>query len=261
MMILSLDLAAAFYLAVAILGRSRRDHWIARFSGALLGLGVGMHAVHFYLLHSGPATISLESFVAALSLIAWLIVVAYLVTERFARVQAVRPWVAAVAAAVTLIATLGLRSSLGTPAPNPSGGVWSHAHVLLSATAFSFLAISSVVGFAYLLKEFRLKHHGLSSTLPALETLDRVVHLSLALGFALLTLGVATGFAWARSQDLAPWTAHTLWLLGAWAVYCVPVTLSWIRQQHGVAPARGVVFGFLVLAFSYVGIRLISGGA
>ena len=72
-----------------------------------------------------------------------------------------------------------------------------------------------------------------------------------------VTLGVATGFVWGLDRGLTPWNAHSYWLLLAWAVYLVPVGLRVVRHQHGERPARGVVVGFVILAFSYIGVRLL----
>ena len=57
-------------------------------------------------------------------------------------------------------------------------------------------------------------------------------------------IGVVTGFAWGIGHGLSPWTGHSLFLLGAWAIYLGPVSLRLVRQQHGTLPARGVVVGF-----------------
>ena len=94
--------------------------------------------------------------------------------------------------------------------------------------------------------------------LPSLESLDRAEHLGLSIGFPLLTLGVATGFLWGASAGASPWTGHTIFLLVAWLVYLIPVTLRVVRHERGPQPARGVVIGFLVLLFSYVGVRLLG---
>ena len=76
----------------------------------------------------------------------------------------------------------------------------------------------------------------------------------------LLTLGVATGFVWSLSEGTAVWSLHAYWLTGAWAVYLVPIGLRVVLQWRGERPAHAVVMGFIVLAVSYVGIRLLGGG-
>ncbi len=260
---LAYELAALLYLAASGLAALARKRGGAT-SGFLwlLGLGAGLHAVGFVELHRQTLPLPLESFPAALSLIAWLTVVAYLLSLRIAPIRAVGVWVGAAAGVTTLAADLALRwMALVVPGPG-SGGAWSHAHVLLSTGGFSLLALASLAGMAYLAKERQLKEkRQLRSGLPSLEGLDRFEHLSLSLGFPLLTLGVVTGFVWGADQGLSPWTGHSLWLLAAWMVYLLPVGLRVVRHQHGHLPARGVVLGFALLAFSYIGIRLLGAAA
>jgi hypothetical protein len=169
------------------------------------------------------------------------------------------PWVGLLAAAFTLPAELGLRRRAGAPGCAGARRLVA-AHVLLGTSA-SLLAPSSM-RLGYLAKERALKRRrGFALSFPSLESLDRGEHLTLALGFALLTLGVATGFAWGLRQGLDPWTRHTFFLLAAWAVYLLPVGARVVHQQQGSWPARGVVWSFAFLAFSYIGIRLLGAGA
>lgn len=228
-------------------------------SAWLLGTGALVHASGFVVLHREVPPIPMESFPAALSLIGWLIAVSYLLSLRFARIQGVGTWVALAAAVFTSLAWLGLIARSDAALDVAGSGAWSHAHVLLSTCGFSLLALASVAGLAYLVKERALKHKSAARLgLPSLESLDRMGHFTLATGFALLTLGVVTGFVWGIDRALDPWTAHTYWLLGAWLVYLLPVGSRIVRHEHGDRPARFAAVGFLVLAFAYIGIRLIG---
>jgi ABC-type uncharacterized transport system permease subunit len=205
--------------------------------------------------------VPLESLPAVLSLTGWLLAAAYLASLRFAQIAIGAPWVAWMASALTLSAQLGLQGSSAHAEVAPAGGLWSHAHVVLSAAGFSALALSSLAGIGYLAKEHALKHkraRGRGPELPSLESLDRAEHLTLNLGFALLTLGVVTGFAWELARGHTPWSWHSAFLLAAWIVYFVPVGQRVWSGQRGGAPARGVVIGFAFLAVSYIGIRALG---
>ncbi len=254
------ELAALCYAAGALVGwRSTRVAGRARAVPWLLGVGAALHAVAFVSLHAQEPPTPLESFPAALSLIGWLVAISFLLSLRFADVRGVATWVAAAAAGFTALASLELVVGPARGAATGSVGPWSHAHVLLSAFGFSFLALASLAGLGYLAKERALKHKNASArALPALESLDRLEHFALSLGFPLLTLGVVTGFVWVNQQGLSPWTGHTYWLLAAWTIYLLPIGLRVLRHEHGEKPARSCVLGFLVLAFSYIGIRLIG---
>jgi ABC-type uncharacterized transport system permease subunit len=252
-------LAALLYLAgAAIDARARAP---ARQGIWLLGLGTLAQAVAFVSLHAQDPPLPLESFPSALSLIGWLVAVSYLLSLGFARVREVGRFVGAAAAFFTAVAALGLWL---TPAPTlrpGSGGGWSHAHVLLSTFGFALLALSSMAGLAYLAKERALKRKRERVGLPSLESLDRLEHLTLALGFPLLTLGMLCGFAWSARQALEPWTLHSLFLIAAWLVYLWPLRVRVLRRQRGDRPARLVVTGFVVLAVSYIGVRLLGSSA
>ncbi len=255
--------AAAAGIDAPSAGRARAGTW-------LLGAGALVQALAYVSLHAEQPPLPLESFPAALSLIGWLVAISYLSSLGFARVREVGRFVAAAAASFALIAALGMW--LGPrPGLRPgSGSAWSHAHVLLSTLGFALLALSSLAGLAYLAKERALKRKriwspravargGERNGLPSLESLDRLEHLTLAIGFPLLTLGMACGFAWSARHALAPWTSHSLFLIAAWLVYLLPLRLRVLRRQHGDRPARLVVAGFVVLAFSYIGVRLLGG--
>ena len=254
--------AGALYLFAAFLGWTGRNLGLgAKSIPVVVGIAAALHAVGFYGLHLQSPPVPLTSFPAALSLIGWGVALAWLVAPRFLGMRSSGPWVATIAAGFTIPAVLGLQLSAPHADPAEGAGIWSHAHVLLGTAGFSLLALASLAGLGYLAKERGLKrrrpwHAGL----PALESLDHAEHVTLALGFALLTLGVATGFAWSVSQSLDPWNRHTGFLLAAWSVYLVPVGARVLRQQRGAWPARGVVLGFLFLVCGYIGINVIGAG-
>jgi ABC-type uncharacterized transport system permease subunit len=257
--------ASALYLFAAFLGFTGSHAGLRQRSiPVIVAIAACLHALGFYGLHLQQPPVPLSSFPAALSLIGWGVALAWLFGVRWLGLRNSGPWIAAIAAFFTLPAELGLQLAARRVDPSELAavGVWSHAHVLLGTAGFSLLALASLAGLGYLAKERGLKRRrSWHAGLPALESLDQAEHLTLALGFALLTLGVATGFAWSVSQGLDPWNRHTLFLSAAWAVYLLPVGARVLRQQRGPWPARGVVLGFLFLVCSYVGIHVIGAGS
>lgn len=254
------ELAAALYLGAALCGLAGRGRpWAGRVLVATAALGALAHAAGLYGLHFESPPVPLESLPGTLSLFGWLIVVAFLSALLVAKVRPAGVWVSALAGLSTASADLGLWLREPSVAAPVDAGAWPHAHVLLSASGFSLLALSSLAGLGYLAKERELKRKRPSRTLlPALESIDRVEHATLALGFALLTLGVGSGFLWVRHRGTGTWSAHSLFLLAAWVVYLIPVGLRVVRHQHGPRPARGVVVSFAILAVSYLGVRLLG---
>ncbi len=213
-------------------------------------------------LHLQTPPVPLESFPAALAMVGWLIAAGFLGSLAFVRVRSTGPWVALLAAFFTLLADAGLWLSMGTAPADPGSSAWSHAHVLLSTAGFAVLALASLAGLGYLAKERELKRKTRSRVaLPSLESLDRAEHATLAVGFALLTLGVISGFFWGVVRGASPWSVHSLLLMLAWLVYLIPVGVRVVQREHGSRPARSVVLGFAFLAFSYIGIRLLGAAA
>jgi ABC-type uncharacterized transport system permease subunit len=226
-----------------------------------LAFGAAVHILGFLGFHWEEPPIPLESTPAALSLIGWLVAASYLLSLGLVRTLSVGIWVGLVAALLTLGAPLGLRFPELSPTTG-SGGAWPHVHVLLSAAGFALLALSGTAGIAYLLKEHALKHKRPSPIeLPSLESLDRLEHVALAVGFPLLTLGVVSGYVWALEQGGNPWSPHALLLLAAWLVFLLPVTSRLLRGEKGPRPSRGIVLGFVILLVSYLGVSFFRGGA
>ncbi len=260
---LAFELAAVLYLGAAVYGFSRRR---AGAPGPYvvwgLGLGATLQAGGMFALHLQTPPVPLESFPAALAVVGWLIAAGFLASLVFVRVRSTGPWVAVLAALFTLLADAGLWLSIATEPPADSvSSAWSHAHVLLSMAGFAVLALASLAGLGYLAKERELKRKTPSRiALPSLESLDRAEHATLSVGFALLTLGVITGFVWGVVRG-SPWSVHSLFLILAWLVYLIPVGLRVVQREHGSRPARRVVLGFAFLAFSYIGIRLLGAAA
>ena len=258
---LAFELAAVLYLGAAVHGFSRRR---AGAAGPYvvwgLGLGAALHAGGMFALHLQTPPVPLESFPAALAMVGWLIAAGFLASLVFVRVRSTGPWVAALAGVFTLLADAGLWLPMVTePAGDPGSSAWSHAHVLLSTAGFAALALASLAGLGYLAKERELKRKTRPRiALPSLESLDRAEHATLSVGFALLTLGVITGFIWGVVRGASPWSVHSLFLMTAWLVYLIPVGVRVVQREHGARPARGVVLGFAFLAFSYIGIRLLG---
>lgn len=257
------EAASALYAAAAAVGFY--GLWRGRSARAVpwvMLAAVLPHAWGFVSLHGQEPPISLSSFPAALSLIGWLVPVSFLLSLRVVRVREVGAWVAALAALLTATAALGLRFGSPETASVADTGALSHAHVLLSTFGFSLLALASVAGAAYLVKERALKGKSPARfSLPSLESLDRMAHFTLTFGYPLLTLGVVSGFVWGVNHGDSPWSGHTLWLLAAWTVYLLPIGMRVVARQHGDRPARGAVLGFVLLAFAYIGIRLLGGAA
>jgi ABC-type transport system involved in cytochrome c biogenesis permease subunit len=212
-------------------------------------------------MHMGASTPALTSLSAAVSFMAWVGTVFYLILAltRRARLEGLVVLVAPLAFVSVFVA--GLRLPATTPNAPPPGGSWEHAHVLLASAGLALLGLAGLAGGSFLVEHRRLKSKRpirRRFPLPSIEALDRVNTVAIAMGFPLLTLGVITGVFWVDQENGRIWTgtAHELWSVIAWAVYAVVVTARFAAHQGARQAAASSIVGFLFLLFAVIGVGL-----
>jgi len=227
--------------------------------GVLAG-AAGLHALTFSLLHTADPTPPLTDASTAVSFMAWVGTVGFLLLLLRFRVAGLVALVAPVAFVSVFQAVLRLPHA--EPAAVGSGSI-PHAHVLLASAGLALLGLSGMAGALFLVEHRRLKHKrplAARSPLPSLEALDRVNALALAVGFPLLTTGVVTGALWTQQMYGAPWTgtAHETWCLLAWAIYAVLVALRFGAQLGARRCAASAAVGFLFASFAVIGVEILT---
>lgn len=255
--------AAAVYLAsgiAALLGIVLPSERIARASLYGLVVGAALQGIAFATLHRAAAPPALTDWVSVGALVAWMAVV---VMVFFAW----RMRLTTLAAVVGFVAFLFVFASLlkdpsTSVAVAGEAGAWPHAHVLLASAGISLLGVAGLAGIFYLIEHRRLKSkRALKRRVPgpSLEALDRVGVASLAAGFPLLTLGVATGMMWQRSENgvLFAGGPHEVWTLVAWLFYAGVVFVRFRGQQGARQGAATAVAGFVFLTFAVVGVGVL----
>src|SRR5215471_1303896 len=109
--------------------------------------------------------------------------------------------------------------------PDQGVGGWLLAfHVTVNVLGDAFFLLASSAAVLYLVEERRLKKKraaNLFGKLPPLDALDRAEHLLLWTGFALLTIGIISGTAWAhRIETGSPAeAARALLAYGSWVLF------------------------------------------
>jgi len=257
------QLTAAIYLIAALVASlvlALPAPRLGRLGLILLAVGAVAHAACFGVMHEGASTPALTSLPAAVSFMAWVGTVFYLILARRARLEGLVVLVAPLAFVSVFVAALRLPA----PAPEavaPAGGHWEHAHVLLASAGLALLGLAGLAGAFFLMEHRRLKSKRpirRRFPLPSIEALDQVNTVAIAMGFPLLTLGVITGVFWVEQQSGRIWTgtAHELWSVIAWAVYAVVVALRFTTHQGPRQAAASSIAGFLFLLFAVIGVGL-----
>lgn len=135
-------------------------------------------------------------------------------------------------------------------------------HIGTLFLSFGLLTMAFVSGLLFLRMDRKIKRKERLSTfekdLPALSTFDKVNHLAVVAGFPLYTIGMASGFVWARlawgrliSGDPKEIISILVWFIFAWLFH-----QRLIRGWRGRKAAKAIVWLFAISVFSLVGVNL-----
>jgi len=159
------------------------------------------------------------------------------------------------AVAVVLAALFGIAE-----APRVPIGAPLDVHVLLSVAAYSVLGLATAQAVVLAVQEHHLRSRqlgGFLRMLPPLQSMESLLFQLLAYGFVLLSLALATG--WAFVDDLfAQSLVHktTLTVL-AWAIFGVLLIGRWSAGWRGQTAIRWTLGGFATLGLGYFGSKLV----
>jgi ABC-type transport system involved in cytochrome c biogenesis permease subunit len=246
-----LAVAAAAYLVAGglylwrVLRRNRRaSAWGAGAAGG----GAAFHAAALAVRFAEHPQAVCASVTDAASLVSFLTVVGFLAGHRLFRIEAIGSAVLPMAfAGVAVAAAL---PSATREVPDILRSPWFYAHVppaLLAyvSFAFSFAAAGFYLSEAKLLRSKRLA--AVIGVLPSLDQLEAAMYRTATFGFLLLTIGIATGAAWA--QDVGwrywSWTPKQSASLVTWLLFAAYLHLRVIRGSRAKAGVWLVIIGFL----------------
>jgi ABC-type uncharacterized transport system permease subunit len=212
---------------------------------AALVIGVIAHAFALasFVSHSGSG--SLTGLGPALSFAGFILAVALILVETFAREVSV----ALVAAPLAALTTVAANISGLTPLLDPGGtrAVWLAMHIILSFAGMAAYATAAAAGSMYLVARRELKTANFGAIFrffPPLDTLDRVNHFASIIGF----FGLTTGLALAAAYSIEYRTVviqQLVWGLGAWL--CIG-GLALGRLLRGLQARRAAVLSTVTFA-------------
>ena len=153
--------------------------------------------------------------------------------------------------------------------PVPPTGImnslWLISHVIAIFLGEAAFALACGVGVLYLLQEraIKTKNHGFFfRRLPSLELLDATGYGCLVVGFSLLSLGLVTGFGYAKSVwgSFWSWDPKEIWSGITWLLYAAllhgRLTMGWRGRKAAIM----AIIGFVVVLFTFAGVNFILHG-
>lgn len=265
--LLLLRAATLTYLAAtlaALAAIARQDASLQRILRAMLWIGLGLHAGALLMRAAAVGQMPVASFGEALSFLALLLVLLFLLVQRRG------PLVALGAVVSPLAFGLGFAASVlkggAQPLPPVLQSVWLPVHVMLAFLGDAVFALAFSASVLYLVQERRLKERrgrGLLRSLPSLETLDRLNYRCLVWGLVLLTLGIVSGIVWAHTAWGRFWASDPKVVLSltTWALYVILLQGRMSAGWRGRWAAQLTIAGFAVIVLSFVGVNVLGLGA
>jgi len=138
------------------------------------------------------------------------------------------------------------------------------AHTVSVFLGYSALSVAFCAGVMYLLLHDEIAHKRVGrmfARLPSLDDLDRLGLRTVQLGFVLLTLGIASGMAWARVEwdVLWVWEPKAVWALLSWSVYLAYLLTRAFAGWQGARAAWLAALGFALSVITFLGTNLVLG--
>lgn len=225
---------------------------------ALLAAALALHGAVIY--HAIARADGLDfSFVNALSLVAGLAALAAWVTG----VLRTLPRVAAVVLPVAAVCAL-LPPVASTPHRIPfAGEPWAAAHIAVALVAYALFVVVALQALVMTGLEKRL-HRGLpdadSRTSPPLLTLERYMFRLIAVGFALLTLTLASGIVFSEQLfgKAVTFTHKNVFSVAGWLAFAVLLFGRWRYGWRGRTALKWILGGTLLLVLGYLGSKFVT---
>ena len=214
---------------------------LGRFSFLAIGLGFIFQTAFLSIrgqeLHRCPVTNLFE----VLIFLAWSVALIYMVIGPAYRLSLMGAFTAPL---VFLIQTLALLAPIDVrhPAKLPANA-WLEFHASMSIVAYGAFALACVAGVMYLVQERQLKTHQLHSFfyhLPPLTDLFAAITRLLWVGFALYSLGLASGFF----VDAPLPRVQVVCAFGVWLLYAAILQGRHLRRLAPTRVAALCIVGF-----------------
>jgi len=231
--------------------------WAVLLTGALVQGGV-LLARSFEQGH-----LAVTSSPEALSFLAWVLVVLYVVLQLKPGLRVLGSFVAPLAVAFML--TSGLLPVHMASRAGIFQSFWVFFHVSALFLANGLFALAFSAGVMYLLQErqIKTKQFGfLYPRLPSLKRLDEINFYCIVVGFPLMTAGLVAGFAYAGViwHSWWNWDPKEIFAVVTWLIYAVLLHERLAVGWRGRRAAWLAIFGFSAVLITLLGVNLLMKG-
>jgi cytochrome c-type biogenesis protein CcsB len=188
------------------------------------------------------------------SLIGFLITLLFLVVYWKYKYESLAVFIFPIVFVFTLVASLGHPVEPWSSAALRSS--WLFVHVVLALLGYAALFVTCVAAVMYLIQERELKSkkpRAFYYRLPPLGALDDLAYKSMAVGFALITMGLIAGSFWGFLEWGTRWVVDRKIILAfiTWGIYLAMIFTRWTIGWRGRKAAYFAIVGFCCAALSW----------
>ena len=252
-------LSAAGYLAFLFRQKERLNQ--AGFY--LLLIGFILHTIFILYGFSAAGYLPVHNLGETLSIAGWAIAGLFTLFQVKYNLKILGVFAAPLAAATTVAAAL--LSTEPVQADNILESYWLFFHIVTIFLGDAAFALACGLGIIYLVQERTIKNktHGFFfKRLPSLEFIDSTGYACVVIGFTMLTIGLFTGFIYAKTVwgRFWSWDPKEVWSGITWLLYAAllhgRVSLGWRGRKAAIM----AIIGFIVLMFTFFGVNFLLQG-
>lgn len=221
----------------------------------LCGLGLILHATLIALQMHSDGGLNL-SFFNAFSLVGWTVLLLLLLSALTKPVEMLALPLLPLSMATLVLEYL--RPSTRLLGESTPWGLM--AHVVISILAYSLLTLASLQAIALAIQHRQLHNRhpgGLIRLLPPLQTMEDLLFEMISFGFLLLTLSLASGFAFLENMFLQHLVHKTVLSIIAWTVFGVLLIGRLRYGWRGRTAIKWTLSGFAALMLAYFGSKAV----
>ena len=237
--------------------------YLQRTAYGLLAVGFGLHtaAIAYGFVQSGY--IPVGNLFETLSLAAWTVAGVFLVLQAKFKLKVLGIYAAPLITLVMVIASQLPKAPV--QATNIYKSFWLVIHVITIFIGEASFALACGVGLLYLIQEhsIKTKQRGFFfRRLPSLDLLDYTGYGCIVLGFTMLTLGLVSGFVYAKSVwgKFWSWDPKEIWAGITWLLYAAllhqRLTVGWRGRRAAIM----AIIGFAAVLFTFLGVNFLLQG-
>ncbi len=252
-------LSSAGYIAYLFLQKDV----LHRISGYVLGAAFLGHtgAIGYRFLMAGQMPVS--DLHETLSMAGWAIVGVYILFQHQFNLKVLGAFAVPLASMVMIASDLLPRIPLLVQSGLRS--TWLVFHVLAIFSGEAAFALACGIGVLYLIQEKTIKtkrRKFFYKRLPSLEFLDSSGYVCVVVGFTLLTIGLATGFVYAKMiwGKFLSWDPKEIWSGVTWLLYAALIHERLVVGWRGRKSAILAIIGFCAVIFTFLGVNLLMKG-